>query len=250
MSGYKMIKRTKGIDEFEFITIEDALLLIAENQEKRKQSRRKRWRKEAREARELKERQLEGKEGLKAPILGDKEMLYSFSQISFDSIPSNTLSKKSSYHSLLDSKDRLNVETNVIWEAQESELSPEITVKDTYYKPRLTNVIITISGWLTYGKDDYSLPFSTIVPNLFGDQYALIWESKTLYELGSALKMIAGEVTGFIVQQGLQATLLPVLMAGLSAPLWALKLTYFLDNPWSNGLEKAKRVGKVSLFLI
>jgi hypothetical protein len=234
MSGYKMIKRTKGVNEFEFLALEDGLKLIAENKEKRRLARRRRWKKEARERKE-KELEEERLQKLAEDQRRDPAAHY------FTERP-NTSGNKPDFEI-----------TTTMWEAKEDDddeviddKSPEIVfVKDNTLKPRQTNVIITVTGWLAAGKDDYTNPFSTIFPNMYGDQYTLVWESEALKELGSSLTLIAGEVTSFIVQQGLQATLLPVLMAGLAAPLWAFKLNYFLDNPWGNCLDKAKKVGKV-----
>ncbi|KAJ3023945.1 hypothetical protein HKX48_009153 [Thoreauomyces humboldtii] len=112
-------------------------------------------------------------------------------------------------------------------------------------KAKQTNVLITVAGWITYGPDDHTLPFSTLEPDLAGDQYALLWETDTLQELGSALKLLVGEVASFLVQQGLQATVLSALMLGLAGPLWVMKLSYLVDNPWGIGLSKANKAGKV-----
>ncbi|KAI8918459.1 hypothetical protein DFJ77DRAFT_294935 [Powellomyces hirtus] len=112
-------------------------------------------------------------------------------------------------------------------------------------KAKQTNVLITVAGWITYGADDHTLPFSTLEADLAGDQYALIWETDTLQELGSALRLLVGEVASFLVQQGLQATVLSALMIGLAGPLWVMKLSYLVDNPWGIGLSKANKAGKV-----
>ncbi|KAJ3278037.1 hypothetical protein HK104_002712, partial [Borealophlyctis nickersoniae] len=112
-------------------------------------------------------------------------------------------------------------------------------------KAKQTNVLITVAGWITYGFDDHTLPFSTIEPATWGDQYALVWETDTLQELGSALKLLVGEVASFLFQQGLQATVLSALMVGLTGPLWMMKLSYLVDNPWGNGLTKANKAGRV-----
>ncbi|RKO91247.1 hypothetical protein BDK51DRAFT_53005 [Blyttiomyces helicus] len=115
-------------------------------------------------------------------------------------------------------------------------------------KAKQTNVLITVAGWITYGFDDHTLPFSTLEPGVHGDQYALAWETDTLQELGSALKLLVGEVASFLLQQGLQATVLAGLMVGLTGPLWVLKLSYLVDNPWGNGLTKANKAGRVGFF--
>ncbi|KAI9106309.1 hypothetical protein DFS34DRAFT_574321, partial [Phlyctochytrium arcticum] len=112
-------------------------------------------------------------------------------------------------------------------------------------KAKQTNVLITVAGWITYGADDHTLPFSTLERDCHGDQYALCWETDALQELGSALKLLVGEVASFLVQQGLQATVLSTLMIGLTGPLWVMKLSYLVDNPWGIGLSKANKAGRV-----
>jgi hypothetical protein len=34
-------------------------------------------------------------------------------------------------------------------------------------------------------------------------------------------------------------------MAALTGPMWMLKLSYLIDNPFGNGLTKADKVGRV-----
>lgn len=40
-------------------------------------------------------------------------------------------------------------------------------------------------------------------------------------------------------------TVLPALMAALTGPLWAMKLSYFVDNPWGVGLTKSRKAGLI-----
>ncbi|KAJ3188987.1 hypothetical protein HK101_009058 [Irineochytrium annulatum] len=114
-------------------------------------------------------------------------------------------------------------------------------------KPAQTNVLITVAGWVTTRdpEDDFTLPFSTLARHEHGDHHSLVWETQALVRLGSAMKMLVGEVTGFLLQQGIQTFLLPSLMAGLTGPLWLLKFAGWLDNPWAVGLSKAKKAGLV-----
>ena len=120
----------------------------------------------------------------------------------------------------------------------ESDLAKQETMKQT-------NVLITVSGWCNYDSDDHIYPYSTLVPGVNGDHYALIWETKTLQELGSTMAILAGEIASFIFQQGLQVTVLPVLMGALTGPMWLLKLNYLVDNPWGNALTKAEKAGRL-----
>jgi hypothetical protein len=234
MSGLKMMKRTRGIEEFEFIGIRDALKKIQENKKKREEERAK--------------KDKSSRENLKA------------------SAPTLTMP----------SKDK-NPSTDVVWELKSNlsneplpQLQTEKVIDDWASKvgpededepsepilghileepedniSRQTNVLITVSGWVAYDTDDHTYPFSTLEEGLNGDQYTLIWETKVLQELGSTLSILVGEIASFIFQQGLQATLLPVLMGALTGPMWLMKLTYLVDNPWGNAMTKAEKAGRL-----
>ncbi|ORY02994.1 DUF726-domain-containing protein [Basidiobolus meristosporus CBS 931.73] len=106
------------------------------------------------------------------------------------------------------------------------------------------NVLITIGGWLTGEDDEATLPFSTVDPDN-GDHFSLSWETEVLRQLGNALKMVAGEVVSFATQQILQHTMLHALLAALAWPLALTKIGYLIDNPWSIGLDKARKAGLV-----
>ncbi|CAO3632975.1 unnamed protein product [Cunninghamella echinulata] len=107
--------------------------------------------------------------------------------------------------------------------------------------------IISITGWLpkTDDKEGSSiLPFSTLDP-IMGDHYNLFWEPEMLEELGSAFKIFATEAVTFSVQQALGHTIMGALLAGLAWPLALTKLGYLVDNPWANGLDRARSAGLV-----
>jgi hypothetical protein len=78
-----------------------------------------------------------------------------------------------------------------------------------------------------------------------GDHYTLFWEPDMLEELGSAFKIFATEAVTFSVQQALGHTIMGALLAGLAWPLALTKLGYLVDNPWANGLDRAKSAGLI-----
>ncbi|OAD80509.1 hypothetical protein PHYBLDRAFT_17414, partial [Phycomyces blakesleeanus NRRL 1555(-)] len=80
---------------------------------------------------------------------------------------------------------------------------------------------------------------------LMGDHFTLFWEPDMLVELGSAFKIFATEAVTFSIQQALGHTVLGALMAGLTFPLALTKLGYLVDNPWTNGLDRARLAGLV-----
>ncbi|KAI7883560.1 DUF726-domain-containing protein [Lichtheimia hyalospora FSU 10163] len=108
------------------------------------------------------------------------------------------------------------------------------------------NCIISISGWLPKKahRDLAALPFSVLDP-MMGDHYTLYWEPEMLEALGSAFKIFATEVVSFSIQQALAHTIMGALLAGLAWPLALTKLGYLVDNPWNNGLDRARLAGLI-----
>ncbi|KAJ1960645.1 hypothetical protein H4R35_007528 [Dimargaris xerosporica] len=78
-----------------------------------------------------------------------------------------------------------------------------------------------------------------------GDQYALYFEPEMLRELGSILKMLAGEVLSSATVQLLQYTMLHTLMSALTWPITLTKIGYLVDNPWSIGLDRTQKAGAI-----
>ncbi|KAJ3334829.1 hypothetical protein HDU91_002503, partial [Kappamyces sp. JEL0680] len=255
MSGKAIINRTKGIEEFEFLSLEDALKLIKESKDKRRLERLRAAKKDA----QIKELELQ------------KELNDHFRSTS------GLKEKPASARRSAQASPRPNEPADLLWEAKsamsddglsETAANPEKTLEQWAEKvgqdddglvdppaitvapaddggAKQTHVLITVSGWVAYDKDDHTYPFSTLEPGLNGDQYTLVWETKTLQELGSTMSILAGEIASFIFQQGLQATLLPALMGALTGPMWLMKLTYLVDNPWGNALTKAEKAGRL-----
>ncbi|KNE67013.1 hypothetical protein AMAG_11478 [Allomyces macrogynus ATCC 38327] len=115
------------------------------------------------------------------------------------------------------------------------------------HEGRHMNVVITMGGWLAKTdekNEDIALPFS-LLDTAHGDHYSILWEPDELRELGSALKMIAGEVISTAVQQALMVTMLHSLLAALAWPLALLKIGYLIDNPWQNALARSKKAGQL-----
>ncbi|KAI8927915.1 hypothetical protein BC831DRAFT_152325 [Entophlyctis helioformis] len=284
MSGAKMMKRTRGIEEFEFLGLEDALKRLEENREKRRTERRKRYRREARAQQQ--EKQAQAAQQAAHAVKADGKQLAGGGLGMPDGasplppVPMRPagvmLTSAAETHGAAGAND-----SDVLWEMastvdtdlghdQEdmgyddddddlaSTVNGDMAQNDgmdddgirfrepsELPKARQTHVLVTIAGWVARGEDDHTLPFSVLEVGQNGDQHTLIWETKVLQELGSTLSILFGEIASFIFQQGLQATLLPVLMAGLAGPMWMIKLTYLVDNPWGNALTKAEKAGRV-----
>ncbi|KAJ3226583.1 hypothetical protein HK099_004610, partial [Clydaea vesicula] len=246
-SGKSYLKRSRGISIFEFLTIDEAMNRIEEHKLERENKRRARLKlqlrekkiKAANEARERR-RNSELNEKKKNLLTEDPNHIFPIdTDLDLDTLTgSPSLSFNSPMVEVTDSGG--NEEDTDESEVITSPISPVHEKQE-----KQTNALITISGWITYGEDDFTLPFSTLQNSTYGDHYSLIWETKDVQALGSALNILGNEIASFLFQQGLAATVLPVLMAGLAGPMWALKLTYLLDNPWGIGLSKASKAGKV-----
>ena len=121
-------------------------------------------------------------------------------------------------------------------------------VRTFEYRPlhnnKRVNLILTISGWMNGKVDDVRLPFSTVDP-IMGDIYSLHWEPDMLQSIGDTIRIIATEALTQGLQQVLAATILATLMAALTLPVWLLKLSYLLDNPWSVSMDRADAAGLI-----
>ncbi|KAK3054463.1 hypothetical protein LTR09_004732 [Extremus antarcticus] len=122
------------------------------------------------------------------------------------------------------------------------------SVKTFEYRPlfnnKRTNLIVTVSGWMTGGVDDVRLPFSTVDP-IMGDIYSVNWEPDMLRSTGQTIQILATEALTQTIQQILGATVLTALMAGLTLPLILTKLSYLIDNPWTVSLARADATGLI-----
>jgi hypothetical protein len=273
MSGVKMMKRTRDVQEFEFLSIEDAMILIMKHREERRIERLKKETQGQPEpdssVSEKKNEDLEVEKGTEyinpieentAMWIKSMENLRSMSLRSMDtggisSAPNSLAGDKTSILSAANS----TFQGSMIVQDPESDITSHSYVHENPLTldsaARQTNVLITVAGWVYHNADEHSLPFSILERNIHGDQYTLIWETDTLIELGTSLKIVVSEIASFIVQQGIQgkkqyfltllALLLPALMAALTGPMWMLKLSYLIDNPFGNGLTKADKVGRV-----
>lgn len=122
------------------------------------------------------------------------------------------------------------------------------SVKTFEFKPlydnRRVNLLITIPGWLAGKEDDVRLPFSTVDP-VMGDICSVLWEPELLRTFQATGNILATEVLTQSLQQVLGQTVLTALMSALQWPLVLTKLSYLIDNPWSNSLDRAKAAGLI-----
>ncbi|EGV60818.1 DUF726-domain-containing protein [Yamadazyma tenuis ATCC 10573] len=107
-----------------------------------------------------------------------------------------------------------------------------------------SNLIITVSGWMTGKSDDVRLPFSTVDP-VMGDLFSVLWEPEMLKSMGQTISILASEALTSSIQQILGATILTSLMAAIQIPVALSKLSYLVDNPWNVSLDRAWKAGKI-----
>ncbi|GAA5858561.1 hypothetical protein JCM8547_007360 [Rhodosporidiobolus lusitaniae] len=106
------------------------------------------------------------------------------------------------------------------------------------------NFFITVPGFMSGQRDDIRLPFSTIDP-VMGDVLSVLWEPEMMGDTGATLKILTSEVLTQAGQQVLAATVMTALMSALQWPMMLTKLSYLIDNPWSNALDRARQAGQV-----
>ncbi|GAA6000303.1 hypothetical protein JCM10207_007949 [Rhodosporidiobolus poonsookiae] len=106
------------------------------------------------------------------------------------------------------------------------------------------NYILTVPGFMSGKHDDVRLPFSTIDP-VMGDVLSVLWEPDMMGDTGATLKILTSEVLTQAGQQVLAATVMTALMSALQWPMMLTKLSYLIDNPWSNALDRARQAGQV-----
>ncbi|KAJ1957505.1 Transmembrane and coiled-coil domain-containing protein 4 [Linderina pennispora] len=79
-----------------------------------------------------------------------------------------------------------------------------------------------------------------------GDAYTLYFETKELMELENAVsQFVENTAKGAATTLVLQQTVLHVLVGAFTWPLAILKVSQIIDTPWSVGLVRAKRAGKM-----
>ena len=81
------------------------------------------------------------------------------------------------------------------------------------------------------------MPYSVLERGVYGDHYALIWETKALQELGASLHLLYSEMASFVVSKGLvgrSTVLFHHVMNSLSCHLAIYDITSInVGNQWT-----------------
>lgn len=127
--------------------------------------------------------------------------------------------------------------------AKEVEDFKFLTVKKGEEQKHKLRVVVGISGWITE-EADVDAPWKVLNGETC-EPFALRWELEALLRLGVSLKaVIRSYVWQYAGFELARRTLLGALAAGLW-PLGLLKMAKVIDNPFSVGISRADKTGKV-----
>ncbi|CAJ1055323.1 transmembrane and coiled-coil domain-containing protein 4 [Xyrichtys novacula] len=105
------------------------------------------------------------------------------------------------------------------------------------------HLTIAVTGWLCSGKySSFQAPWCSL--GECGEQYCLVWESRFLRDLGSAMALLLDGLVSIVAQEALKYTVLSGIVAALTWPASLLAAASVIDNPWSVCLSRSAEVGK------
>ncbi|XP_031724741.1 transmembrane and coiled-coil domain-containing protein 4 isoform X2 [Anarrhichthys ocellatus] len=105
------------------------------------------------------------------------------------------------------------------------------------------HLTIAVTGWLCSGKySSFQAPWCSL--GEWGEQYCLVWESRFLRDLGSAMASLLDGLVSMVAQEALKYTVLSGIVAALTWPASLLAAASVIDNPWSVCLNRSAEVGK------
>ncbi|KAG7472720.1 hypothetical protein MATL_G00111890 [Megalops atlanticus] len=105
------------------------------------------------------------------------------------------------------------------------------------------HVTVAVTGWLCSGKySSFQSPWCSL--GACGEQYCLVWESRFLRDLGSALDSLLDGLVSIVAQEALKYTVLSGIVTALTWPASLLAVASVIDNPWGVCLSRSAEVGK------
>ncbi|CAL8260952.1 unnamed protein product [Gadus morhua 'NCC'] len=105
------------------------------------------------------------------------------------------------------------------------------------------HLTIAVTGWLCGGKfSSFQAPWSSL--GECGEQYCLVWESRFLRDLGSAMASLLDGLVGMVAQEALKYTILSGIVTALTWPAGLLAAASVIDHPWCVCLSRSAEVGK------
>ncbi|KAF3860071.1 hypothetical protein F7725_000326 [Dissostichus mawsoni] len=105
------------------------------------------------------------------------------------------------------------------------------------------HLTIVVTGWLCSGKySSFQAPWCSL--GECGEQYCLVWESRFLRDLGSAMASLLDGLVSMVAQEALKYTVLSGIVAALTWPASLLAAASVIDHPWCVCLNRSAEVGK------
>ncbi|XP_061592807.1 transmembrane and coiled-coil domain-containing protein 4 isoform X2 [Cololabis saira] len=105
------------------------------------------------------------------------------------------------------------------------------------------HLTIAVTGWLCSGKySSFQAPWCSL--GECGEQYCLVWESRFLRDLGSAMTSLLDGLVSMVAQEALKYTVLSGIVTALTWPASLLAAASVIDHPWCVCLNRSAEVGK------
>ncbi|KAM9855775.1 transmembrane and coiled-coil domain-containing protein 4 [Aulostomus maculatus] len=105
------------------------------------------------------------------------------------------------------------------------------------------HLTIAVTGWLCSGKySSFQAPWCSLGD--CGEQYCLVWESRFLRDLGSAMASLLDGLVSMVAQEALKYTVLSGIVTALTWPASLLAAASVIDHPWCVCLNRSAEVGK------
>lgn len=105
------------------------------------------------------------------------------------------------------------------------------------------HLTIAVTGWICSGKySSFQAPWCRL--GECGEQYCLVWESRFLRDLGSAMTSLLDGLVSMVAQEALKYTVLSGIVTALTWPASLLAAASVIDNPWCVCLSRSAEVGK------
>ncbi|KAM7404313.1 hypothetical protein PAMP_011674 [Pampus punctatissimus] len=105
------------------------------------------------------------------------------------------------------------------------------------------HLTIAVTGWLCSGKySSFQAPWCSL--GECGEQYCLVWESRFLRDLGSAMASLLDGLVSIVAQEALKYTVLSGIVTALTWPASLLAAASVIDHPWCVCLNRSAEVGK------
>ncbi|KAK2851074.1 hypothetical protein Q5P01_007350 [Channa striata] len=93
------------------------------------------------------------------------------------------------------------------------------------------HLTIAVTGWLCSGKySSFQAPWCSL--GECGEQYCLVWESRFLKDLGSAMTSLLDSLVSIVAQEALKYTVLSGILTALTWPASLLAAASVIDHPW------------------